>query len=132
MRAGGRPLFNRYVIVGISEAFRVAIKKSRVRWHMIVLSIIARRRAQSVAVSISRKIREKDATCSRKKRLGYLLHTNAVIAIDAARISDNEMKKWIVIIFVMPLSLIPYIEEDWREEDDGFIPAHSISIKSGL
>ncbi len=64
-------LFNRYVIVGNSEAFGVAIKKSRVRWHMIVLSIIARRRAQSVAVSISWKIREKDATGSRKKRLGY-------------------------------------------------------------
>ena len=72
---GGRRLksglFNRYVIVGISEAFGVAIKKSRVRWHMIVLSIIARRRAQSVVVSISRKIREKDVTGSRKKHLGY-------------------------------------------------------------
>jgi hypothetical protein len=74
---GGRRLksglFNRYVIVAISEAFGVAIKKSRVRWHMIVLSIIARRRAKSVAVSISRKIREKDATGLRKKRLGYLV-----------------------------------------------------------
>ncbi len=41
---GGRRLksglFNRYAIVGISEAFGVAIKKSRVRWHMIALSII--------------------------------------------------------------------------------------------
>jgi hypothetical protein len=69
-----RGLFNRYVIVGISEAFGVAIKKSRVCWHMIILSIIARCRAQSVAVSISRKIREKDATGSRIKRLGYTLH----------------------------------------------------------
>ncbi len=55
-------LFDRYVIVGISEAFGVDIKKSREFWHMIVLSIIARRRAQSVVGSISRKIREKDAT----------------------------------------------------------------------
>jgi hypothetical protein len=38
---------------------------------MIVLSIIARHRAQSVADSSSRKIREKDATDSRKKRLGH-------------------------------------------------------------
>jgi hypothetical protein len=30
------------------------------------------------------------------------------------------MKKWIGILFVMPLSPIPYIEEDWREEEDGF------------
>ncbi len=70
---GGRRLknglFNRYVIVGISEAFGVAIKKSHVRWHMIVLSIIARHRAQSVAGSSSRKIRETDATGSREKRL---------------------------------------------------------------
>ena len=68
---GGRRLksglFNRYVIVGILEVLR----HNHADWHMIVLSIIARRRAQSVAVSISRKIREKDATGSRKKRLGY-------------------------------------------------------------
>jgi hypothetical protein len=68
---GGRRLksglFNRYVIVGISEAFGVAIKKSHVRWHMIVLSIIALHHAQSVADSSSRKNREKDATGSRKK-----------------------------------------------------------------
>ena len=72
---GGRRLksglFNRYVIVGISEAFGVTIKKSRVLWHMIVLSIIARHSAQSVADSSWRKIREKDAADSRKKRLGY-------------------------------------------------------------
>jgi hypothetical protein len=41
--------------------------------------------------------------------------------MEAARKSDIEMKKCIGIIFVMPLSPIPYIEEDWREEDDGFI-----------
>jgi hypothetical protein len=72
---GGRRLksglFNRYVIVGISEAFGVAINKSRVRWHMIFLSIIARHRAQSVADSSSRKIRENYAADSRKKRFGY-------------------------------------------------------------
>jgi hypothetical protein len=47
---------------------RSRIKKSRLLWHMIALSIIARHRAQSVAGSISRKIREKDATLSREKR----------------------------------------------------------------
>jgi hypothetical protein len=51
-----------------------------------------------------------------------LLHTNAGIAMDAARISDNEMKNWIGMIFVMTLSPIPNIEEDWREEDDGLYP----------
>ena len=42
------------------------------------------------------------------------------------------MKKWIRIMFAMTLFPISNIEEDWREEDDGLIPAHSISIKSGL
>jgi hypothetical protein len=61
-----------------------------------------------------------------------LLYTNAGIPMDAARISDNEMKKWIGIMFVITLSPIFNIEEDWREKDDGFIPVHSISMKSGL
>ncbi len=43
--------------------------------------------------------------------LHLLLLTNAGIAMDAARISDNEMKNWIGIIFVMPLSPIPNNEE---------------------
>jgi hypothetical protein len=30
------------------------------------------------------------------------------------------MKNWIGILFVMPLSPIPYIEEDGEDEDDGF------------
>ena len=48
------------------------------------------RRAQSVAGSISRKIRKKDATGSRKKRLGYMLHNTehaaAVIVTLCARV----------------------------------------------
>ena len=48
-----------------------------------------------------------------------LLHTNAGIAMDAERISENEMKKWIEIMFAMTLSPISNIEEYWREEDDG-------------
>ncbi len=52
-------LFNRYVIVGISEAFGVAIKNSRVLWHMIVLLIIARHRAQRVPDSSSRKFEKR-------------------------------------------------------------------------
>ncbi len=68
-------LFNRYVIVGISEAFGVAIKESRLRWPMIrvVLSITALHRAQSVAGSSSRTIPEKDATGSRKKSFRHKL-----------------------------------------------------------
>ena len=75
MRASGwqpteKWTFNRYVIVGISEAFGVAIKKSRVRWHMIVLSIIARRRAQSVAVSSFEKNSRKGCDRFEKKTSG--------------------------------------------------------------
>ncbi len=44
-----------------------AIKKSSLRWHIIVLSILARHSAQSVAGSTSRKFRENHATRSRKK-----------------------------------------------------------------
>ncbi len=35
-------------------------------------------------------------------------------------------------MFVITLFAIFNIEEDWRKKDDGFIPAHSIGIKSGL
>ena len=62
----------------------------------------------------------------------FMLHTNAGIAMDAERISGNEMKKWIEIMFAMTLSPISNMEEDRREEDDGLIPAHSFGIKSGL
>jgi hypothetical protein len=61
-----------------------------------------------------------------------LLHTNAGIAVVAEQISENEMKKWIGIMFAMTLSPIFNIEDYWRDEDDGFIPAHSFGIKSGL
>ncbi len=61
-----------------------------------------------------------------------LLHANAGIAMDVERIPENEMKKWIGIMLAVTLSPISNIEEDWGEEDDGLIPAHSISIKSGL
>ncbi len=57
---------------------------------------------------------------------------NAGIPMDAARISDNYMMKWNRIMFVITLFAIFNIEEDWRKKDDGFIPAHSIVIKSGL
>jgi hypothetical protein len=50
----------------------LTFSQSHLRWHMIILSIIARHRAQSVADSSSRKIREKDATYSRKKRFEHL------------------------------------------------------------
>ncbi len=80
MRAGGRPPTEKLTVQSVcncwnSRGVRSRHQKSRVRWHMIirvVLSIIAQRRAQSVAGSISRKIREKDATGSRKKRLSYV------------------------------------------------------------
>ncbi len=36
------------------------------------------------------------------------------------------------IMFAMTLSPISNIEEDWREEDDGLIPAHSFGIQSRL
>jgi hypothetical protein len=61
-----------------------------------------------------------------------LLHMNAGIAVEAERIAENEMKNWIGIMFAMTLSPIANINEDWTEEDDGFIPTHSISIKSEL
>ncbi len=61
-----------------------------------------------------------------------LLHTHAGIAMDAEWISENEMKKWIEIMFDMTLFPISNIEEDWREEDDGLIPAHSFGFQSGL
>ena len=57
---------------------------------------------------------------------------NAGIPMDAARISDNYMMKWNGIMFVIALFALFNIEEDWRKKDDGFIPAHSIGIKSGL
>ncbi len=62
-----------------SDIITPTFSQSRRRWHMILLSIIARHRAQSVADSSSRKIRERDATGSRKKRLGY-----ATMASDGA------------------------------------------------
>ncbi len=35
-------------------------------------------------------------------------------------------------MFDIALFAIFNIEEDWRKKDDGFIPAHSIGMKSGL
>jgi hypothetical protein len=61
-----------------------------------------------------------------------LVHTNAGIAVVSEQISGNEMKKWIGIMFAMTLSPIFNIKEYWREENEGFIPAHSFGIKSGL
>jgi hypothetical protein len=58
--------------------------------------------------------------------------SHAGIAMDVEWISENEMKKWIGIMFAMTLFQISNIEEDWREEDDGLIPAHSFGIQSGL
>ncbi len=54
------------------EPITQAMKTSGRRWHMIVPTIIARHRAQSVACSSSRKFRETDATFLREKCLSYL------------------------------------------------------------
>jgi hypothetical protein len=54
-----------------SAIITLTISQSRRHWHMIILSIIAQHRPQSVAGSSSRKNRQKDATRSRKKRLRH-------------------------------------------------------------
>jgi hypothetical protein len=46
--------------------------------------------------------------------------------------NENEIKKWIGIMFTKTLSPISNIKEYWREEDNGLIPAHSFGIKTGL
>jgi hypothetical protein len=61
-----------------------------------------------------------------------LIHTNASIAGVKDQISVTEMKKWIGIMFAMTLSPIAKIDDYWKEADDGFIPAHSYGLKSGL
>jgi hypothetical protein len=63
--------FGRCSVQYNSDIITLDFSQSRRHWHMIVLSIIARHRALSVADPSSRKILEKDATDSRKKRLGY-------------------------------------------------------------
>jgi hypothetical protein len=61
-----------------------------------------------------------------------MLHTNATIANVHEHVSESDMKKWIGIMFAMTLSPISVIKEYWKEEDDGFIPAHAFGIKTGL
>jgi hypothetical protein len=56
----------------------LTFRQSRRHWHMTLLSSIARHRAQSVADSSSRKVREKDATDSSKKRLGCPDHKSFI------------------------------------------------------
>jgi hypothetical protein len=56
-----------------SDIITRTFSQSRRHWHMISLSIIARHRALSVADSSWTQIREKDATDSGKKRLGYAI-----------------------------------------------------------
>ncbi len=54
-----------------SESITPAMKKSRRHWHMIVPTIIARHRAQSVACLSSNFFRETDTTRLREKCLSY-------------------------------------------------------------
>ncbi len=53
-----------------------------------------------------------------------LFHSNARMADPAEHITSGEMKKWIGILIARTLSPIPNIDDLWRDEDDGFIPAH--------
>ena len=49
---------------------------------------------------------------------------DARIADPAEHITSGEMKKWIGIMIARTLSPIPNMDDLWRDEDDGFIPAH--------
>jgi hypothetical protein len=82
IRAGGRP--PTMSLLGFrrcSDIITLTFSQSRRHWYMIVLSIIERHRAQSVADSSWRKNREKDATDSRKKRLCYHLQMSCMFVI---------------------------------------------------
>ena len=54
------------------------------------------------------------------------------MADPAEHITSGEMKKWIGIMIARTLSPIPNMDDLWRDEDDGFNPAHRFGLKSGL
>jgi hypothetical protein len=82
IRAGGWPPTEEWPVQSVckllgfrrcSDIITLTFSQSRLHWHAIVLSIVARHRAQSVADSSWRKNGKKDATDSRKKILCYWL-----------------------------------------------------------
>ena len=61
-----------------------------------------------------------------------LFHSNAHIVHQKDHITTSEMKKFIGIMLAMTLCPIANIDNLWKDEDDGFIPALRFGAKTGL
>ncbi len=79
------------LLLGFQRCSDIITRTLRRHWHMILLSIIARHSTQSVTDSSSRKFREKDATGSRKKCLGYKQLNSAKWALHWADSVDSNV-----------------------------------------